>query len=68
MSPVSVPSLGIAEVQMLFILILLAILIVYPWAKILEKAGKSRLLALLVFIPFGLLILPWYLALTDWRR
>jgi len=68
MSPVSVPSLGIAEVQMLFILILLAILIVYPWAKILEKAGKSRLLALLIFIPFGLLILPWYLALTDWRR
>ena len=45
-----------------------ALIVLYPWAIILEKAGKNKLLALLVFIPFGILILPWYLALSEWRR
>ena len=68
MTPVPVSALGVAEIQMVFFLLITAILLVYPWAKILEKAGKSKLLALLVFIPFGILILPWYLALAEWRR
>jgi NADH:ubiquinone oxidoreductase subunit 3 (subunit A) len=68
MSPIGVfpfMAIGLSE---LFILFVFAILLVYPWAKILEKAGKSKLLALLVFIPFGMLILPWYLALTEWEK
>ena len=68
MPPVPVSPLGIAEIQMAFFLLITAILLVYPWAKILEKAGKSKILALLVFIPFGILILPWYLALTEWEK
>ena len=68
MSPIPISPLGIVEIQMFFILALLALLLVYPWAKILEKAGKSKFLALLVFIPFGILILPWYLALTEWEK
>jgi len=58
-------SIGISE---LLILLIFALLVLYPWAIILEKAGKSKLLALLVFIPFGILILPWYLALSEWKR
>ncbi len=58
-------SVGISE---LLILLIFALLVLYPWAIILEKAGKSKLLALLVFIPFGILILPWYLALSEWNR
>ena len=68
MNLVPISPLGIAEIQMVFFLLITAILLVYPWAKILEKAGKSRIFALLVFVPFGILILPWYLALTEWRR
>ncbi len=58
-------AFGIIELLTLFAF---ALIVLYPWAIILEKAGKSKLLALLVFIPFGILILPWYLALSEWRR
>ena len=68
MNVIPLSPLGVAEVQMFIILALLAILLVYPWARILEKAGKSKLLALLVFIPFGIFVLSWYLALTEWKR
>ncbi len=58
-------AMGISE---LLIILLFALIVLYPWAIILEKAGKSKLLALLVFIPLGILILPWYLALTEWKK
>ncbi len=68
MNPVKASPLVAVGLSKLFVLFIFAIILVYPWVKILEKAGKNKLLVLLMFIPFGILILPWYLALTEWKR
>ena len=67
--PYGLMGLGFYWLSMtLLVLLIIALLFVYPWAKILEKAGKNKWLCLLVFVPGGILILTWYLALTEWKK
>ncbi len=61
------PMFSVSIIELLT-LVLFALIVMYPWAMIVEKADKSKLLAIPVFIPLEILILPWYLALTEWKR
>ncbi len=60
-------SIGIAELEVILFILFGILLLVYPWIKILEKAGKSRALVIFLLIPFGFIILSWYLAISEWN-
>jgi hypothetical protein len=50
----------------LIMALLLAALVVYPFWRILPRAGLSPWLALLAVFPLATLILLWVLALKRW--
>jgi hypothetical protein len=50
----------------IFILILALVVVVWPWTKILAKAGYSGWWALLVFVPLANIIGLWVFALAKW--
>lgn len=53
----------------IIVLVCIIILIIYPWNLILKRTGISRFyLLLLILGPIGVLILSWYLALSEWKR
>ena len=63
----SIGPLGTPEV--IIVLILSAALVavgVLPFWFICNKAGLSPWLSVLILIPFGILILPFIIAFTDW--
>jgi hypothetical protein len=47
--------------------LVMAALVIYPLWRICGKAGFSPWLCLLIFIPFGALILLYVLAFARWR-
>lgn len=47
-------------------LIFLGLLMVYPTARILRRAGFSRWLALFIFVPIAPLIGLWVFAFARW--
>lgn len=52
----------------IIILVCIIILIIYPWYLILKRTGISRFYLLLLLLgPIGILILSWYLALSEWK-
>jgi hypothetical protein len=55
-------GLGMREL----VILLLIVLVFWPWAIILKKAGYSRLWILLVVVPFVNYIALWVFALSDW--
>jgi len=61
-------GLGINE---LFISVCLVIVVwfvaIYPFYRILDRIGKNKWLSLISVIPFGILILLYYIAFTDWK-
>lgn len=46
--------------------ILLTVFMVFLWWRIFSKAGYSGALGLLMFVPFGILIMACILAFSQW--
>jgi len=67
MEPMS-DSMGVGLIVLGIILaVFFAVLItVIPFWKICEKAGFPGALSLLMLVPFGNLVLPFYLAFVEW--
>ena len=61
---------GIAEFAVIAIMILFmafgVLLVVLPFWKICTKAGLPGPLALLMIVPIANIVLPFYIAFTDW--
>lgn len=53
--------------QILFVLIIIG-LIVWPITRILTRLGYSGWWVLVIFIPFGIIVGLWLLALNNWPR
>ncbi len=50
-------------------LVLLTLTMLVPYVKILRKLKRSPWWSLVLFIPiFGIFIMPWIVAGSDWRR
>lgn len=47
-------------------LLLVAALVVFPWWRIISRAGLPGPLALLAIIPVANLVLLWVIAFIDW--
>jgi uncharacterized RDD family membrane protein YckC len=65
----TMPSLGVAAFIIAFVMLMLvavAVLTVIPFWKICTKAGFPGALSLLMLVPLGNLILPFYLAFAEW--
>ena len=59
--------IGMPELIMIFIVaIMVAVVGALPFWFICKKAGLSPWLSLIMFIPFGALVLPFVLAFIDW--
>jgi len=50
----------------IFIIIFALVVMVWPWAKILAKAGYSGWWSLLFFVPLANIIGLWVFALAQW--
>jgi len=48
------------------IILLMIVLLFWPWAVILQKAGYSRLWVLLAVVPLVNYIALWVFAFSDW--
>ena len=61
-------SMGMGLIVLgIFLLVVFAVLItVIPFWRICEKAGFPGVLSLLMLVPLGNLVLPFYLAFVDW--
>ena len=58
-------SLGMPE---LLVLIVLAVVVVFPVTRICAKAGYSPWLGLAAILPGANILLLWFLALAEWPR
>ena len=56
-------SIGLPELLIVFVV---ALLIIFPAARVCQKAGYSPWLAIAAVIPLLNLILLWFLALAEW--
>jgi hypothetical protein len=56
-------SIGLPE---LLLVLVAAVLIVWPAAKICSKAGYSPWLGVAIVVPGANILLLWFLALADW--
>jgi len=55
-------------VQLIPLTIVCAIMLV-PYLRILQRVGRSRWWAVLIFIPgVGIFVLPWVVAFMRWNR
>lgn len=60
--------IGINELLVVFIMLLVTWFVaIYPFYRILDRIGKNKWLSLISVIPFGVLILLYYIAFTDWK-
>ncbi len=44
------------------------LLVVYPFSRILPRAGLSPWWALAAFVPIGAIVLLWVVAFRDWAE
>jgi hypothetical protein len=56
-------GLGMRE---LVIVVIALVVIIWPWARIVSKAGYSPWLALVFLVPFVNLIALWIFAYSSW--
>jgi len=65
----TLPSASVVVLIFVFVILmtaLVAVLTVIPFWKICTKAGFPGALSLLMLVPLGNLILPFYLAFAEW--
>jgi hypothetical protein len=65
----TMPSLSVIVLILVFVilmLVVLAVITVIPFWRICTKAGFPGALSLLMLVPLGNLILPFYIAFADW--
>jgi hypothetical protein len=61
--------IGIPELLILLCVMALSLAaVVYPATLICRRLGFTPWLGVLIIVPFGNLILLWYVALTRWPR
>ena len=46
--------------------LVLGAIILFPFIRILRRIGRSGWWAALLFVPFGILMLPWIVAFMRW--
>ena len=63
---VGIASIGIVFVAVIFAVVMSILLTVIPFWQICKKAGFHPALSLLMLVPFGQLILPFYIAFANW--
>ena len=56
-------SIGVPE---LVIVLVVAVIVVWPATRICAKAGYSPWLGVVIVIPLANILLLWFLALADW--
>ncbi len=58
--------MGIPELSVVALWVPLVLAVLWPVARICGRIGFSRWLALLAVVPFGNLLLLWFLAYARW--
>ena len=58
--------IGSPEPMELIVLVIIGLLIIWPFCRIVRKAGFPPLLGLLIIVPLGNIALLLFLAFADW--
>ena len=59
-------SVGPPELVVIALIVSMALLVVWPAARICERAGLSRWLGLLAIVPIANVVLLWFVAMAPW--
>jgi hypothetical protein len=59
-------SIGVPEVFVVFCLVAMPLVVLWPAARICRRIGFSPWLGVLAVIPFVNLLLLWFVALAEW--
>jgi hypothetical protein len=59
-------QLGVPELVIVAVIALMALVVIWPAARICERAGFSRWLGILAVIPIANVVLLWFVAMAPW--
>jgi hypothetical protein len=59
-------QVGIPELVVVAFMALMALVVIWPTARICERAGFSPWLGILTVIPIANIVLLWFIAMAPW--
>jgi hypothetical protein len=59
-------AIGVPELLIIAVFVCMAMVVIWPVARICSRLGFSPWLAILVLVPIGNLFLLWFIALSPW--